>query len=340
MKRYLSLVLILLIIACQEQNISPDKKEKPALKAIAGHNYWYFFRGEDHKTLRYAYSNDGSTWYGNGSLNNGSASSEGPAAVYFDGWFYSFFKGSTTTNLYYCYSQDGINWYDYIQIPVVATGKSPAAVVWNNELYVFFTGASGYGIYYIKTSDGTNWTSQQLALSSAYSVSSGVSAAVKPGTNELYVAYSRRLNSVFNDTGLNFIVASSADSNGNPVFSIGLEVLECGGSVHPSDYQATGASLAFYNDTLLFAYAKDWGGDLVVLRLGTCGGLKSGSYSVNARTSHRPGFVNRNGRLTLAYKSLSDGLIRYSHSDDGGFTWYGDAAASGDSGGSISLIGG
>lgn len=213
-------------------------------------------------------------------------------------------------------------------------------MVWNNELYVFFTGASGYGIYYIKTSDGVNWTPQHQALSSAYSVASGVSAAVKPGTTELYIAYASRISPVLRDTRLKFITASSADSNGNPVFSMGQEVLNCSGYLRPGDDKGTGATLAFYNDTLLFAYPENFDGNLVVLRLGTCGGVKSGIYRVNARTSHRPGFVNRNGRLTLVYKSLSDGLIRYSHSDDGGFSWYGDAAAIGDTGGSISLIGG
>jgi hypothetical protein len=323
MKRYLLLSLLFLAFACQDQEVTSTKSvntSKPKEEElIAGYRYWYFFRGESSTTLRYAYSSDGVSWFGNGAFNNGAASSEGPGAVYFNGRLHCVFKGASTSNIYYCYSDDGVNWSSYNRIGSISTNKSPEIVIWKGQLYVFYVNTSANGVYYVRSDDGSSWTSQQAAVFSSSTITSGVAA---------------EWNSINNDVGITYsaggIIRYAIAHQNDPVTTFSfVDVRTCDGSNISNN---TGASFDYFGKIAVFVYPES-SGDLKALHLDDCGS----TYSLGARSSHRPSVVSFNGMLTVIFKSKSDGLIRYAYSYDG-VTWYGNAAAAGDTANSPCLV--
>jgi len=366
--KFILAALIIIISACGEEKIidsSPHEKTTDLSNqaaAIGGHNYWYFFRGKSTSNLRYAYSDDGSSWSGNISFNAGS-SSTGPSAIYFKDKFVAVYCGSSTNYVHSSYSVNGTTWQGEKRIGGETTG-TPALAIWNNQLYLFFSGVDSHEIWYNKTSDGVNWsTPAKIAGTYAGQAENSIAAVVDPTTNYLHLFFHNvgSTTSPYYGTGtpLRWNMAKTTNSTGAPAFTYGQDqYIDLENSCPTTSRALTrvGASATFLNGEMYLAFVSWWpnASDRVIPTIkilkkkpSSCSDwtvLTSGA-SYEFWSPNKPSLLAQNGQLTLVFRKGCDcpgnnNLIYQAHSSDG-ITWSGIAPAIGetDKGGPC-LIGG
>jgi hypothetical protein len=320
------------IIATKTENTTTSQPENPAPLAnakYAGYSYWYFFRGESSPTLRYAYSNNGTTWGGNVAFNNNPQSNTGPAAAYFNGKFVVACRGNNTTNLFVSYSYTGTTWYGNTQI-VGQTGSSPSLVVYNNQLYLFYSGDSGNDIWFNVSNDGISWSNPVKIPTTNISVvaTGSVTATVSTVGNMLFIYYYTQsgsesyLHYVFNTT-----IGGDADdlifAGGHKIYS----PIDCPNIVTAAQ-TVVGPAVAELNGVTYVAYVDKSTFEIKIAKMTdvTCSGWII--YNTGLYSSNRIGFTSLNGRLTLVYKALSSTSIYQAYSLDGSY-WQGNSLAIG-----------
>ncbi len=325
----LSAALFLFLLSCQDDAEFQNKKtttsvnsseDKSSAGRVGNHDYWYFFRGDGSANIRYAYSDNGTTWGGNVAFNNGAQTSTGVGAAYFNGKFIVVYKGNSTNNIFYSYSYDGTNWQGNTQIPVVATDNRPTLVIWKSKLWVFFSGVSSDDVWYMSSTDGTNWSSAtRVDDGSLIATASGPVEAVVDPSGNLQIFYSHNSNNQIKTRN------SLSESGGFISFSASSLIYGCDEQPITSN---AGVSAAYLNNQLYIAYKSFDNNRLNIIKRYGCG-LFNSVYWANANTSDQPSLISKNGKLTVIYRGQSTSPIKYSYSTDGQ-NWSGNVNAAGD----------
>ena len=333
---FLSVVFFLFLVSCQD-DAEVQRKETTTINSSAGksasarvgnHDYWYFFRGDGSANIRYAYSDNGTTWGGNVALNNGAQTSTGVGAAYFNGKFIVVYKGASTNNIFYSYSTDGLNWLGNTQIPSAATDNRPTLAIWRNRLWVFYSGVNNDEIWYMSSTDGTNWSSPN------YIYYPGQVTDKASGPVEVLVNRSFSL-----DDAITLFYSHSSDgyriktryatleNAGNITFTGSAEtVTGCDGLPITTN---AGVSAALFNGFTYIAYKSFDNNRLNIIKRRGCAPTYDIVFWANSNTSDQPSLISKNNKVTVIYRGQSTSPIKYSYSTDGQ-NWSGNVNAAGD----------
>ncbi|MEM8995262.1 MAG: hypothetical protein AAGF23_10780 [Acidobacteriota bacterium] len=276
-----------------------------------------YYRGDDTEYLYNAYSHDGSTWYGNQRLGNGSMSRNGPASVVFDDRIFLFYRGSSNSEIYVSWSDDGVVWSGNRPLGNGArTSESVGAAVFNNRIYVFNKGESDDAVWVSSSWDGLSW--------SAADHSRIVSDADGTPWAPTAVVFASRLHVYYvgDDTDIHGLSTSNgtvwapeASLAAGAKHGVGLAVL--GNHLH----------MVFGENETLQPFFSDPDRIKVVSKT-ALGGWGPRTVIGQGRFDERPGLTSDGTQLVLWYKDEGSHKNRFTTSTDG-VNWAVDSLARG-----------
>lgn len=313
----------LFLISCSEDNLrlGPEKNRSKMIDPDVevdntsfspfslSTDYFLFMRGQSSSTVRYFSSADAINWSSQVLLPGNTSAS--PAALHYNGKFYSVCKGNSTPGIFLASSTDGVNWTQ-VQIPG-ATSTGPGICVYNGEIYVFFVDNVSFAPtyqslpMYVKSSDGINWTSPVSLCSgnclwTEYNVAKGDVYAVSPF--EVYF-----LATLYNNQNESVVIKTDYQMSSVSVIQRYNDTYPC----TKAEQSDVGVAVA---NGLIAMKGKTSGYIFVSQGTGTCLTMTQ----LNVKTSKRPALIYKNGKYTLIFKGYSTDVL-YSYESTNGVTW-------------------